>query len=188
MFIALLGSIVNVSNHTKYISLSNEKCKIQPTLINLLPNEHSQEFYYYPVSVKLDRCTGSCNTLNDLPSKVYVLNKPKHLNLIVFKMITGINESKTLTNHTWFDGKNIIQINDGISINVDISVTKIMYVKKIMFGVLLHVILKMENIYGDSVIMCDEVIESYGEEIKTITTNFDEKNVTCKVQSFDTIL
>ena len=27
----------------------------------------------------------------------------------------------------------------------------------------------------DSAIMCDEVIESYDEEIKTIPTNFDEK-------------
>ena len=39
---------------------------IQPTLINLHPNEYSQEFHYYPFSVKLDRCAGSCNTLNDL--------------------------------------------------------------------------------------------------------------------------
>ena len=27
----------------------------------------------------------------------------------------------------------------------------------------------------DSAIMCDEVIESYDEEIKTIPTNFNEK-------------
>ena len=27
----------------------------------------------------------------------------------------------------------------------------------------------------DSVIMCDEVIESYDEEIKTISINFNEK-------------
>ena len=34
MFIVLLTNIVNASNHTKYVSLSNQKCKIQPTLIN----------------------------------------------------------------------------------------------------------------------------------------------------------
>ena len=28
---------------------------IQPTLINLNPNGHSQEFHYYPLAVKLDR-------------------------------------------------------------------------------------------------------------------------------------
>ena len=42
--------------------------------------------------------------------------------------------------------KNVIQINDGITINVDVSVKKFMYVKKIMFGSLLHVTVKMENI------------------------------------------
>ena len=43
MFIVLLTNIVNASNHTKCVSLSNQKCKIQPTLINLHPNEYSQE-------------------------------------------------------------------------------------------------------------------------------------------------
>ena len=32
MFIVLLTNTVNASNHTKCISLSNQKCKIQPTL------------------------------------------------------------------------------------------------------------------------------------------------------------
>ena len=35
----LLISIVNASNHTMYVSLSNQKCMTQPTLINLHPNE-----------------------------------------------------------------------------------------------------------------------------------------------------
>ena len=37
MFTVLLGSIVNASKHTKCLSLSNQKCKIQPILINLHP-------------------------------------------------------------------------------------------------------------------------------------------------------
>ena len=41
--------------------------------------------------------------------------------------------------------QNVIQINGGITMNVDVSVKNI-YVKMIMFGVLPHVILKMENI------------------------------------------
>ena len=32
----------------------------------------------------------------------------------------------------------------------------------------------------DSTIICDKVIKSYEEEIKTIPTNFNEKKVTCK--------
>ena len=97
LFIVLLSSIVNASNHAKCILLSNQKCIIQPTLINLHLNEYSQEFYYYPISVKLDRCFVSCNTFNDLPNKLCVPNKTEDLNLSVFKMITGIHELKTLT-------------------------------------------------------------------------------------------
>ena len=36
--IGLLISIVNVSNQTNCVSLSNQKCMTQPTLINLHPN------------------------------------------------------------------------------------------------------------------------------------------------------
>ena len=61
--------------------------------------------------VKLDRCVGSCDTLNDLSSKVCVPTKTEDLNLSMISMITGINESKTLTEHIScelkckFDGK-----------------------------------------------------------------------------------
>ena len=47
---------------------------IQPPLINLHPNEYNQQLHYYPYAVKLDRCVGSCNTLNDLSNKVCVSN------------------------------------------------------------------------------------------------------------------
>ena len=43
-------------------------------------------------------------------------------------------------------GKNVIQVNGGITINVDVSVKNIIYVKKIIFEILLHVAVKMENI------------------------------------------
>ena len=45
-----------------------------------------------------------------------------------------------------FDGKNVIQINSWIMINVDASVKNVMYVKEIIFGILLHEVVKMENI------------------------------------------
>ena len=100
MLIVLLTTIVNVSAHTKCVSISNQKCKIQPTLINLHPNEYSQEFYYYAFVVKLDRYVGSCNILNNLSSNVHIPNKTECLHLSVFNLITGINESKTLTMYT----------------------------------------------------------------------------------------
>ena len=39
MFIELLTGVL----------LSNPKCMIQPTLINLHPNEYSRELHYYPL-------------------------------------------------------------------------------------------------------------------------------------------
>ena len=75
IFIGLLTGLVNGSIHTKCVSLSNQKCMIQPTLINLYPNKYDQGFHYYPSAVKLDTCVGSCNTLNDLSNNVFVPNK-----------------------------------------------------------------------------------------------------------------
>ena len=91
IFIVLWTNIVNHSNHKKCVSLSNHKYEIQPTRINLHPNEYSQEFNYYPFAIKLDRCVGSCNTLNDLSNKVCVSNKTEDLNVSVLNMITGTN-------------------------------------------------------------------------------------------------
>ena len=71
----------------------------QPTLINLHPNEYSQEFHYYPFAVKLDRCVENFNTLNNLSNKACVPNKTDDLNLSVFNIITGINVLKILINH-----------------------------------------------------------------------------------------
>ena len=74
----------------------------------------------------------------------------ENLNLIVFNIITGINKSKTLTKHISCECKCKF---DGRSSNSDqlwnndkcCCECEIMYVKKIMFGILLHEIMKMEN-------------------------------------------
>ena len=89
--------------------------------------------------------------------------------------------------------ENVIQINGGIMINVDVSV-KNMYAKKIMFGILLHVIVKMENICQvlwiiqrlcvmklQSPTMKTRKLNSY-DKTKRVSTNFSEKNITCKTQ------
>ena len=47
--------------------------------------------------VKLDRCVGSCNTFNGLSKRACVPNKTEDLKIHVFNMITGKNESETLT-------------------------------------------------------------------------------------------
>ena len=90
IIIALLVVLVNGSNHTKSVSLSNQQ---------FMTYEYSKESHYSPFAVKLDRCVGSRNTINDFSNKVYVPNKAEDLNLSMFDIITGINESKALTKH-----------------------------------------------------------------------------------------
>ena len=175
-----LISIVNASNHTKCVSLSNRKCEIQPTFINLHPNKYSQKFHYYPFTVKLDKCVRSCNTRNDLSNKVCVPYKTEDLHPNLFNMITGISESKTLTKHCHAKANiNLkeeiaIQINGRITINVDGSVKNVMYMKKFVWNLAKcncengkH----LANIADDSAIMCDEIIVSYEEE-----TNFNKRS------------
>ena len=68
--------------------------------------------------------------------------------------------------------ENLIQINCGITVNVNVSVKNFVYMKKIIFGILLHVVVKMQkylaSILNDTAITCDEIIESNDEETKTI--------------------
>ena len=42
-------------------------------------------------------------------------------------------------------GENVIQINGGITKNVNVNVKIVMYLKKILFGMLLYVVAKTEN-------------------------------------------
>ena len=48
VFIGLLTIIVDDTKHKKCVSLSNWESMTQPNLINLHPNEYSQELRYYP--------------------------------------------------------------------------------------------------------------------------------------------
>ena len=75
------------------MSLSNKKYEIQPTLINLHPNEYNQELPYYPFVIKLDRCVASCNTLDYLSNKACVPNKTEDLNIHVLNPL-GTNFTK----------------------------------------------------------------------------------------------
>ena len=65
-----------------------------------------KQLHYYPFLVKLDRYFESCNTLNNLSTKICVPNKTEDLNLSsMFNMITEINESKILTKHMSYECK-----------------------------------------------------------------------------------
>ena len=75
--------------------------------------------------------------------------------------------------------QNVSQINGGITINVDMSIKKYHICEKDHIwnpstcdcenGKYLTIIM------NDSTIICDEVTDSYDEEIKTIQINFNKK-------------
>ena len=96
IFTILLTSTYNASNHTKCVSLSNQLCMTQPTLINLRPNDYTQGLRYYPFTVNLDRCVEIFNIFNELSNRVCVPKKTEDLQLSVFNMITEKTESLTL--------------------------------------------------------------------------------------------
>ena len=79
--------------------------------------------------------------------------------------------------------ENVIQINGGITVNVDVSIKNVMSMEKVIFG-------KIENgkylanIMYESVITCNEVIESFDQKAKTVSTNFNEKRATCVILNF----
>ena len=86
-----------------------------------------------------------------MSNEVCVPNKTKYLNLSMSNMNTVINELITLKKHISgeckyrFDEKN--QINGGIyNCECWCECGNIIYVKKIMFEILLYVIVKMKNI------------------------------------------
>ena len=117
-------------------------------------------------------------------NKVCVPKKVEDLNLSVFNMIWGINESKTLTKHISCECKSRF---DGRKCNSDQwrNNRKCWYKCEKR-----HVCEKyyiwnpgicrcknrkyLESIMDDSAITCDEIIESYDEEAKAISTNFSE--------------
>ena len=52
----------------------------RPTLVDLNLDEKNQGLRCYLVIVNLDRCHGSCNTLDDLSEKICVPIKTKDVN------------------------------------------------------------------------------------------------------------
>ena len=113
MFVGLLcfgGPLVfehRAADHIESVALNNQPCQPRQTLINL----NLDELYYYPFVVSVSKCGGSCNTIDDPFGRICVPNKIEDINLKLFNMINGINESKTLSKHVScecrykFDGK-----------------------------------------------------------------------------------
>ena len=62
MFIAVLASIGNDSNHTKCIFINNQQSMNEPILNNLYPNEYIEGLRYYTFAVLV-------KSFNELPNQ-----------------------------------------------------------------------------------------------------------------------
>ena len=62
------GCNVSNVNSLKCVSMNNQECKIRAEIINI----NSSEPLFYPYSIKVNKCSGSCNNINDPYSKLCV--------------------------------------------------------------------------------------------------------------------
>ena len=91
MFFGCNVSGVNSLNAVpKCISMNNQECKIRPEIINI----NSNEPLFYPYSIKVNKCSGSCNNINDPYSKLCVPDVVKNMNIKVFNLMSRTNETK----------------------------------------------------------------------------------------------
>ena len=97
-YLALLKKVVvlgltvlsNITNALDCISMKNQECKIGPEIVNVSSNNP----IFYPFSVKINRCNGNCNNINDPYAKICVSDTVKKLNVKVFSLMTLTNKTK----------------------------------------------------------------------------------------------
>ena len=75
--------------------MSNQERKARPKIIDVNNNEP----VFYPYSIKVNKCTGSCNNINDPYAKICVPNIIKSTNAKVFNLISRINKTGQIIWH-----------------------------------------------------------------------------------------
>ena len=89
-------SLVSISKGPiKCIFVDNHPCQARPTLVDI----NSDETLFYQFAVSVNKCGGSCNTIDDSYAWVWVRNKAKNMNVKVFNLISELNETKFLAQH-----------------------------------------------------------------------------------------
>ena len=59
------------------ILMKNQECKTRPQVVNV----NSNNPIFYPFSIKISKCSGNCNNINDPYAKICVPDIIKNLNL-----------------------------------------------------------------------------------------------------------
>ena len=62
----------------------------RPKIIDL----NKDELVFYPLSIKVNRCSGDCNNINHPMAKLFVPNIVKDMNIKGFDLLARISETK----------------------------------------------------------------------------------------------
>ena len=95
VFVLGLTVLSNIANALECISMNNQACIVRPEITNVDSNNP----IFYPFSVKINRCSGTCNNINDSYAGIYVSDTVKNLNVKVFNIIALTNETRSIEWH-----------------------------------------------------------------------------------------
>ena len=82
-------------NPLKSVSRSENDSKVRPELVTV----NSDEPTFYSYSFKIDKCSGSCNNINDPYAKISIPEIFKNTNLKVFNIMSRTNEKRYIKLH-----------------------------------------------------------------------------------------
>ena len=74
------------------VSMNNQECKVRPEIVDVSSNNP----IFCPFSVKINRCSGNCDSINDPYAKICVPDIVKNLNVKVFNLMWRSNETKSI--------------------------------------------------------------------------------------------
>ena len=77
------------------ISMNNQECKVRPQIFNV----NGDDPVFFPSSIKTSKCSGSCNNINNPLAKLCVPDVVKNLNVKVFNLVSGTNETRHIEWH-----------------------------------------------------------------------------------------
>ena len=72
--------------------MKNQECKVRPEIVNI----NSNNPIFYPFSVKINKCSGSCDNINDPYARICVPDTIKDLNVKVFNLMSLTNETRSI--------------------------------------------------------------------------------------------
>ena len=93
-FDGIAFSPLNV-NSLECVSTSNQECKARPKVIDV----NSNEPVFYPYSIKISKCSGTCGSIDNPYVKLCVPDIVRNINVKVFNLMSRINEARQIIWH-----------------------------------------------------------------------------------------